>query len=322
MRRTFSFKKEMQCYFNQMIIDELPGEFLSFSAIYENDISRSITWPDYRVLQLKRGCKVMLVWNKSDDLRNGSIGVFKDVQNDALIVSFEGVGDVEITRETWIKRNHAGVAIGSVCQFPAILTYAVTCHKSQGLTLSAAVIHCSKEYVPGLIYVAVSRVKSPYHIQVLNFNENQLLPPSRDVIELCSTNNINNPSDDLTCCSQQECLDDKCFTVTDRFCDYEDDIDDQLYFPSNIFDGPVLSSFEDDDTPVALELIEIYEHLVNDSSSYALPSPECVKKLKEHLVTLKQNQPSSAFIKAQNLAVDYLATAENDHRLNALISII
>jgi hypothetical protein len=51
------------------------------------------------------------------------------------------------------------------------------------------------------------------------------------------------------------------------FLHYEDDIDDQLYFPSNMFDGPVLSSFEDADTPVALELIVIYEHLVNDSSS-------------------------------------------------------
>ena len=153
----------------------------------------------------------------------------------------------------------------------------------------------------------------------LNFNENPLLPPGHDVIEFCSTDNINDPSDDLNCCSQQEWFDDKCFTVTDRFCNYEDDIDDQLYFPSNMFDGPVLSSF---DTSVALELIEIYKHLVNDSSSYALPSTECVKKLKEHLVTFKQNQPSSAFIKEQNLAVDYLATAENGHRLHALISII
>ena len=220
---------------------------------------------------------------------NGSIGVFKDVQNDALLVSFEGVGVVEVKRQTWIKRNHAGVAIGSVSQFPVIPSYAITCHKSQGLTLPAAVIHCSKEYVPGLVYVAVSRVKSPDCTQILNFNSNQLLPPSHDVIELCSTTNTKEPAADVTCCSQQECLDDKCFNVTDCFCEYEDESDDQLYVPINMFDGSVLSSFEEIDNPevsVAMELIEVYEHLEDDNSNLALPSPECVKKLKEHLVTL------------------------------------
>ena len=197
----------------------------------------------------------------------------------------------------------------------------MTCHKSQGLTLPAAVIHCSKKYVPTLI--SVSRV--PNHIQVLTFSANQLLPPSHDVLELFSISNISELSTDLTCCLQQECLDDKCFAVTDRFCGYEDEIDDQLNFPSNMFDGPVISSFEDTnnpDIPVAVELIEIYDELVNDSSSHALPSPDCIEKMQEHLVSVKQSQPSSALIKEQNVAIDYLLTSENNCRLDALISIM
>ena len=86
--------------FNRQRIDELAGELLSFSAMFENDTSRSMNWPGYHVLQLKRNCKIMLLWNKSDHLKNGSIGVFKDVQNDALLLSFEGVGVVEVKRET------------------------------------------------------------------------------------------------------------------------------------------------------------------------------------------------------------------------------
>ena len=311
--------------FNCLKIDELPGELVSFSAIFENDVSHNINWPGYRVLQLKKECKVMLLWNKSDVLRNGSIGVFKEVRNESLLVSFEGVVVVEVKRETWIKRNHAGVAIGSICQFPLIPAYAVTCHKSQGLTLPAAVIHCSNEYVPGLIYVAVSRVKSPDCIQVLNFSATQLLPPSNDVIHLCSTNNIKEPCVDLTCCSQQEIVDEKCFTVTDRFCEYEDDDDDNLYFPINMFDGPVSSCFEESDnpdTPVPMELIEIYEHLDDDDANNALPSSECVKKLKEYIANEKQDQPLSSFFQEQNMAIDYLCREENDTKFNALISII
>jgi hypothetical protein len=154
------FRKVNAVLFNRLKIDNLPGEFVSFSAVFENDVSNNINWPGYCVLQLKKGCRVMLISNKSDQLRNGSIGVFEKVTNEALLVSFEGVGVVEVKRETWVKRDHAGVAVGSVRQFPLIPAYAVTCHKSQGLTLPAAVIHCSNEYVPGLIYVAVSRVKS------------------------------------------------------------------------------------------------------------------------------------------------------------------
>ena len=45
----------------------------------------------------------MLVWNKSDDLKNGSLSIFTGVREDVLLVAFEGVGIVETKRETWVK---------------------------------------------------------------------------------------------------------------------------------------------------------------------------------------------------------------------------
>lgn len=50
----------------------------------------------------------MLVWNKSDDLKNGSISIFKGICGDVFFVFFEGVRVVEIKRETWVKRNWNG----------------------------------------------------------------------------------------------------------------------------------------------------------------------------------------------------------------------
>ena len=62
--------------------------------------------------------------------------------------------------------------MGTRTQFPVVLFYASTCHKSQGLTLPSAVIHCSKEFVSGLMYVAVSRVRDIHvHIYVLNVQQ-------------------------------------------------------------------------------------------------------------------------------------------------------
>ena len=73
------------------------------------------------------------MWNKSDDLRNGTLGTFTGISgNGKLLLNFEEVGNVEIGRKTWIKRERNGQRVGSVTQFPVVLAYAVTCHKSQG----------------------------------------------------------------------------------------------------------------------------------------------------------------------------------------------
>ena len=183
---------------NRCQLDAINEEMITFQADFENDRSRSMSWPGASILQLKRGCKVMLVWNKSDDLKNGTLGIFTGVKGNDLLVNFKEVGIVEIGRETWIKRDRNGQRIGSVTQFPIVLAYACTCHKSQGLTLPSAVVHCSREYVPGLIYVAISRVKS--HIQVLNFNSRQLLKPQRKALDICSSKHVCQPVADLSCC--------------------------------------------------------------------------------------------------------------------------
>ena len=61
---------------------------------------------------------------------------------------------------------------------------------------------------------------------------------------------------------------------------------------------------------------------MDDTSNLALPSPECVKKLKEYLISLKYSEPLSLFMNEQNVVVDSLMTVENHQRLDLLISII
>ena len=228
---------------------------LTFDASYENENSSTMSWPGKRVLQLKTGCKSMLVWNKSDDLKNGSTGIFKGTRGG----TFEGVGVVEIKRETWVKRNRNGQKVGSVTQYPIVLAYAVTCHKSQGLTLASAIVHCSREYVSGLIYVAVNRVRSPAHIQLTNFDRSQLMKPQRRALEMCSSHHFTEPVDDLTCCRH------KCFgsktpsSVKERFDSTEGDVEAFL-FPQEWLDQQSQSSF-DVAEPVPMEMSEMYDRL-------------------------------------------------------------
>ena len=81
-----------------------------------------------------------------------------------LPVRFEDEGTVMIGKEIWIHRNRQDDKIGEVCQYPLILAYAITCHKARGLTLLGVVVHCSIEFVSGLIYVAVSSVTTAHHL--------------------------------------------------------------------------------------------------------------------------------------------------------------
>lgn len=90
---------------NRQELEKIQGWIMTFEAIFENENSSRMSWPGKRILKLKPGCKVMLVWNKSDDLKNGSTGTFTGTRGDDLLVYFEGVGVVELKKETWIKRD-------------------------------------------------------------------------------------------------------------------------------------------------------------------------------------------------------------------------
>ena len=74
-----------------------------------------------------------------------------------------------IGKECWLNHDVQGQVIGSVSQYLLVVAYAITSHKSQALTVPAVVVHCTNEFVSGLIYVAASRVRSAEHLQMLNF---------------------------------------------------------------------------------------------------------------------------------------------------------
>ena len=147
---------------------------------------------------LKQGCKVMLLWNLTDKLRNGSSGIFLGQTGNELTVDFPEVGKVKIKRETWNKRLETGSIVGTRKQFPVAAMYAITCHKSQGLTLPAVVLHSSREFVVGLTYVACTRVETVNHLQIVGFDRSQLLKPKEEAVNVCDGHC--EPADNTSCC--------------------------------------------------------------------------------------------------------------------------
>lgn len=151
---------------NDKKLAELDGDELFYTqsttgaAHYVESLQRSVLAP--ATLRLKEGALVMAVKNATDrKYVNGSIGVvvaFEPV-TEYPIVRFHNGREVTMQPDTWELRD-GDKKRASITQIPLRLAWAMTVHKSQGMTLDAARIDLRKAFVEGMGYVALSRVKS------------------------------------------------------------------------------------------------------------------------------------------------------------------
>jgi len=128
-------------------------------------------------IALKQYCRLLLTINKPDDgYLNGDLGVLLGFKNNKLVVRLDRGPIVNVEPNEW--KNHGydedeegtGLEkkeIGTFVQYPVRLGYAITGHKSQGMTLESAVVDFSGSFnAEGLAYVVFSRVKSLDNLQL------------------------------------------------------------------------------------------------------------------------------------------------------------
>jgi ATP-dependent exoDNAse (exonuclease V) alpha subunit len=137
---------------------------------YVENLQRSVLAPD--VLTLKQGALVMAV--KNDQNRryvNGSIGTVIDFEpgTDYPVVEYLSGKTVTMMPDTWELRD-GDKKRASISQIPLRLAWAITVHKSQGMTLDAARIDLRKAFVEGMGYVALSRVKNLSNLYLSGIN--------------------------------------------------------------------------------------------------------------------------------------------------------
>lgn len=140
------------------------------SANYVETLGRSVLAP--RVLELKQGALVMAVRNDPNrKFANGSIGRVVDFEptTEYPVVEFMNGRELTVAPETWELRD-GDKKRASITQIPLRLAWAITVHKSQGMTLDAARIDLRKAFVEGMGYVALSRVKNLHSLYLHGIN--------------------------------------------------------------------------------------------------------------------------------------------------------
>lgn len=157
---------------NESSLKQLPGQMHVLTAELSGEFSRT-SCPADEKLHLKPGARVMLLKNDSEKparFYNGKLGWVDSIESSQLTIRFtEDEPLLHLEREMWkqikyrfspVTKRVEQVITGTFKQFPVKLAWAITVHKSQGLTFDEVELDLEHAFAAGQVYVALSRCRS------------------------------------------------------------------------------------------------------------------------------------------------------------------
>ena len=158
--------------YNENELRKLPGRSIGFTAEVKGEFP-SQNYPAEERLTLKAGAQVMFIKNDPSGRHlyyNGRIGHITSISNDGITVRCPGDNeDIKVEQQEWENTRYVinpstkviePQVQGVFRQYPLRLAWAITIHKSQGLTFEHAIIDAGRSFASGQVYVALSRCKS------------------------------------------------------------------------------------------------------------------------------------------------------------------
>ncbi len=156
---------------NEGELKKLEGRPYAYEAEVTGDFPEHI-YPCEKYLQLREGAQVMFTRNDSETgmYFNGKLAVVKKIDNENITVTFQSnKEDFLLKKEVWENISYTvdqskdkinKDVIGTFTQYPLRLAWAITIHKSQGLTFDKVIIDAGNSFAAGQVYVALSRCRT------------------------------------------------------------------------------------------------------------------------------------------------------------------
>lgn len=153
---------------NSTELARLANKSFIYKAEIDGDFPESM-YPAEESLELKTGAQVMFLKNDIEKRYfNGKIGVVNSLDNEEIVVDCDGK-NIRVEQEVWENTRYTlnrkdnkleQETLGTFSQFPLRLAWAITIHKSQGLTFDRVMIDAGAAFSSGQVYVALSRCRS------------------------------------------------------------------------------------------------------------------------------------------------------------------
>ncbi len=185
---------------NTEALKKLKGLSYYFDAIIEGDFPESMC-PVLPRLELKEGAQIMFVRNDNEDQLyfNGKIATVEKISGDQIEVRLaESNTKLILRREKWENKKYTihtetkeleEDVIGSFEQYPVKLAWAITIHKSQGLTFDKAIIDVQQAFADGQVYVALSRLRSLEGLILRTEINKSVISTDKQIVNFSQTNN-------------------------------------------------------------------------------------------------------------------------------------
>jgi len=177
---------------NSTKLEQLDTQEFTFEAEIDGEFSHK-NFPTVQFLDLKEGSQVMFIKNdKYKRYHNGKIGKIKKLKSDEIIVAFDEGKEISVEVAVWEsikytfnrdKNKIEEIVVGTFEQFPLRLAWAITVHKSQGLTFDNVYADLGKAFSSGQVYVALSRCTSLNGLVLKTPINNKAIITSPEAIE-------------------------------------------------------------------------------------------------------------------------------------------
>jgi uncharacterized protein YpbB len=183
---------------NANSLQELDGKEYSYLPDIVDDFPEKM-YPVEQMLKLKLGAQVMFIKNDLSPEKNyfnGKIGIVKSLSDGEILVHFpEEKMTIEATKYEWknvryqvdeLTKEIKEEVLGTFVHYPLKLAWAITVHKSQGLTFDKAMLDVSQVFMPGQAYVALSRLRSLQGLVLLSPMRMNGISNDSDVMDYAS----------------------------------------------------------------------------------------------------------------------------------------